>query len=607
MYTFYGCSSLKNITLPEGVTSIEKNAFSKCSSLTSINIPKGVGSIEEETFYQCSSLTSIEIPIGIASIGKKAFCECSSLVSIDIPWNLTSIGERAFYECTALTSVTFPSVIETPFETIIPASVESIEYETFFGCSSLTEVTLPETLKSIGESAFYKCSLLAHINIPEKVTSIGESAFYKCSSLVNIEISGNVTSIEKNVFNGCHALTYAILPNSLTSIGEYAFKDCNSLTMVNYKRPFEEGSVILPDGVTSIGEEAFRNCSAITKVTIPKGVKSIENFTFYKCSSLTSVNISEGVTSIGTDAFSDCSSLTKVIIPESVTSIGNWAFWDCAPTFEVRWNCNVSTSITKVFNSNPLLMTTVNGNYPQGYTGYHNLVLNGKAIYLDITDMQYDLRGYVISATVVDYKKTFSPSSYNIWYTISLPFEPSEIIHESKGNLAPFDSNTEEETKNFWLRELTVDGFQDVTKLEANHPYIIAMPTSDSYLPDYRLDGTVTFRARNVTLTWGSTESKGVNYTMYPAYKTIKKAKDVYAMNSEYWVDGYDNGHVFVHSAMDVNPFEAYAKPNNASATMRSVLPMADGKRTAVRGVTSSGNANSRGGYGHQKPRKEDM
>jgi hypothetical protein len=57
---------------------------------------------------------------------------------------------------------------------------------------------------------------------------------------------------------------------------------------------------------------------------------------------------------------------------------------------------------------------------------------------------------------------------------------------------------------------------------------------------------------------------------------------------------------------MDVAPFEAYVKLNDG-ATMRSVLPMADGKRTAVRGASSSSDASTRGVYGQRKPRKEDM
>jgi hypothetical protein len=56
-----------------------------------------------------------------------------------------------------------------------------------------------------------------------------------------------------------------------------------------------------------------------------------------------------------------------------------------------------------------------------------------------------------------------------------------------------------------------------------------------------------------------------------------------------------------------MEPLQVYVKLNDGAATMRSMLPMADGKRTAVRGASSMGEASSRGAYGHQKPQIDDM
>ncbi len=56
-FQFY--SSIKSITIPEGVTSIGATAFSYCSGLKSINIPKGVTAIHMSTFFDCSSLTDV--------------------------------------------------------------------------------------------------------------------------------------------------------------------------------------------------------------------------------------------------------------------------------------------------------------------------------------------------------------------------------------------------------------------------------------------------------------------------------------------------------------------------------------------------------------------
>ena len=47
------------------------------------------------------------IPDGVTSIGRNAFYSYDSLTSITIPDSVTSIGEEAFYGCTGLTSVIF--------------------------------------------------------------------------------------------------------------------------------------------------------------------------------------------------------------------------------------------------------------------------------------------------------------------------------------------------------------------------------------------------------------------------------------------------------------------------------------------------------------------
>ena len=102
-YTFYECSSLTSIVIPNSVTSIGHSAFSYCSSLTSVVIPNSVTSIGDGAFSHCRSLTSIVIPNGVTSIGHYAFDGCSSLTSIVIPNSVTSIGDSAFWCCSSLT------------------------------------------------------------------------------------------------------------------------------------------------------------------------------------------------------------------------------------------------------------------------------------------------------------------------------------------------------------------------------------------------------------------------------------------------------------------------------------------------------------------------
>ena len=104
-FSFSGCSSLTEITIPNSVTNIGNYAFEYCTGLASITIPNSVTSIGSSAFYGCSGLTSVTIPNSMTSIGNSAFYGCSGLTSITIPSSVTSIGEGVFYGCNGLTSV----------------------------------------------------------------------------------------------------------------------------------------------------------------------------------------------------------------------------------------------------------------------------------------------------------------------------------------------------------------------------------------------------------------------------------------------------------------------------------------------------------------------
>ena len=205
---FYDCSSLTQITIPEGVTSIGFYAFSGCSNLTQIAIPEGVTSIGERAFNNCSSLTQITIPEGVTSIGDYAFAYCFRLKEITIPEGVTSIGDYAFTDCSSLKEIT------------IPEGVTSIGEGTFAYCSSLTQITIPEGVTSIGDGAFYNCSSLTQITIPEGVTSIGDYAFYGCDNLTNVYVRDGLSLGADpfiDVSQGAHVWCYEVLKNAEAS------------------------------------------------------------------------------------------------------------------------------------------------------------------------------------------------------------------------------------------------------------------------------------------------------------------------------------------------------------------------------------------------------
>ena len=99
--TFYGCTSLTSVNLPEGLTTIGGGAFSYCTSLTSINLPERLTTIGSHAFYGCTSLSSISFPEGLTAIGGYAFWGCTTLSSVSFPEEgRTTIEESSFAGCT---------------------------------------------------------------------------------------------------------------------------------------------------------------------------------------------------------------------------------------------------------------------------------------------------------------------------------------------------------------------------------------------------------------------------------------------------------------------------------------------------------------------------
>lgn len=84
--TFYSCTSLTSITLPEGLTSIGVNTFLSCASLTSITLPNSLTSIANGAFGNCTSLSLVtSLPTIPPSLGDYVFYNTHANLAIKVP------------------------------------------------------------------------------------------------------------------------------------------------------------------------------------------------------------------------------------------------------------------------------------------------------------------------------------------------------------------------------------------------------------------------------------------------------------------------------------------------------------------------------------------
>lgn len=136
-------SSITNITLMDGLTTIGYGAFEYCENLVNISIPNSVTAIDMSAFYYCRSLTNLELPNNLISIGGSAFNQCTRLLNVTLPSSVSDIGNMAFY-ITNLNSITIKSVSPPSvgnnvvgYSTIIYVPAELVDtYKTASGWSS---------------------------------------------------------------------------------------------------------------------------------------------------------------------------------------------------------------------------------------------------------------------------------------------------------------------------------------------------------------------------------------------------------------------------------------------------------------------------------------
>ena len=92
---FTPCSStLKTVTIEDGITVIPTSCFANCGKITEITIPASVINIGDNAFYN-TSLKNLVIPDGVQTIGIQAF-RGTQLTNVSIPASVTVIWGNAF-------------------------------------------------------------------------------------------------------------------------------------------------------------------------------------------------------------------------------------------------------------------------------------------------------------------------------------------------------------------------------------------------------------------------------------------------------------------------------------------------------------------------------
>lgn len=227
--------NLEKVVLPEGLKHIGKYAFGYCDTIKEVNIPDSVSSIGFNAFHRDlyendeskwengilyigknlykakDNVSEVVVKEGTLSICQYAFDRNNNLKKITLPVGLQYIDEEAFSSCGNLSKVILPDglvrIQKSAFDycgmevLILPSTVVQIDHFAFQGCENLKELTIPGSVKALGQNLFDGCTSLETVKIEEGVRELSYGMFYNCSNLRDIYIPSSVEKIDDKALN----------------------------------------------------------------------------------------------------------------------------------------------------------------------------------------------------------------------------------------------------------------------------------------------------------------------------------------------------------------------------------------------------------------------
>ena len=631
-------SSVTSLELPDGLIEIGSDAFSQCRQLKSIFIPATVSKMGSDSgmaeFWLCYNLETISVDENnkfYTAVDNVLFNrEMTKIirypaakpdVAYEIPNTVTTINQNCFEACSNLMAVN------------IPASVNEMGYGVFQQCDNLITVTISDGVTVIGEDAFRSCKRLAHIHIPASVRQIGredrspENAFFWSDALMEITVDENnpyfmsdggiLYSKDKSIIAAYPpALTASefTVPYGVTKISSCCFTGTENLKSIHFPETvvaYDNAAInisnstlqsltVMATAPVAIEKNAFSTAVYSATLYVPSGtVEAYKNATGWKeFKSIVEMepaidyafNSSTGVLTVwGETTMADALSAAggKEEVAKTITAI----MWGKSTPL-------TNSDLQGLDNPNMLIYVDSDSLAPQNR---NNVVVGDFAKNIVLKDVESGNGSFycpqAFTAEMIsythEYKQKTEVGVSRGWETIALPFDVQTVMHEKNGLIAPFGNSTSD--KHFWLRQLTHQGLEQATAIQANWPYLISMPNSETYTSSYNLAGRVTFSAQNVVVP--ETEEYGMDMyseeggmvMMRATFSGVSKSAGVYALNVGEARGNNPEGSVFEVNYRDIRPFEAYTmhEGNGPAPRFVPIKDMTNGDTTGIEDVRS--------------------
>lgn len=447
-FALVGNKTIKTISVPENVKTIEKQALSD-NDITSI---EGFLGVQEICDYgmEYTSCKSIKFGASLRKLGKDAFFG-SDIESIDMSavTQLDTIPESALAR-TNLTSIRIPACVKF----IAPTSLNGNEFLTKVEVdpASATYASRDNIIysKDFKTLCFYPSSLpQTEFTVPDGVTAIEDYAFYYAIKLNKVNLNDECEKVGAYAFALARNLTELNYGENLKAIGKAAFSGTG---FVKFTIPAK----------WEMGYGVFSSCISLSTVEFEEGRKEISQETFYKCVKLSNLTLPQSLEYIGAASLGDCFSLEEIIVPDKVTTIGPWAF------------------------------SMLNG--PSGYTSLTKVVLGKSVKYIDeqcFAGTSLLEKIYSLNPTPPEMHDGFVP----ITFSEATLYVPGEALQAYK-NAAPWMSFYNIQSMTDGVEEIGTDGTANEVKVENGRIVV----ESDAMVEVYTTSGQLVYSGRGCSL-----------------------------------------------------------------------------------------------------------
>lgn len=286
------------VTIPEGYTTIESEAFKNCYGLKTITIPSSVTEISGNAFEGCKNLATVTFADSAEALTlrNKVFLGCTALNHLQLPARVTAVGAGSFQGCTSLTDLSAASdAYFVQDGTLYEKNEDGNGYtlHTYAPGSTATSYTVSDTanglpVTSIFRMAFQNNANLTSVTVPASVTYFQAYAFDNCTNLKKISIAADSVTLGGGSFTNLPAGSVIEVANDTV---QAAFEPAN------YNTYYTAGNTTVQ--VKSSQPEA--EASPAAALTL-KGTGVKDGYSYYKLTLDSAANVSTMIVNLSFDA-----------------------------------------------------------------------------------------------------------------------------------------------------------------------------------------------------------------------------------------------------------------------------------------------------------------